>query len=155
MVGGQTRSKGLPTDPRTQTAGVRDMVPPGGWGLVDNKRNTHTDRYNQFIETFRGSQSGFPLLTPTMQAGQEYYNAGRAGLGWMRERQCVRCMQWLCCVFGNRRPSPAWRLISTLFGESATCSFVRCSSIQVPELSDSDSYSGSPQPFITRSPEDL
>ena len=41
MVGGQTRSKGLPTDPRTQTAGGRDMVPPGGWGLVDNKRNTH------------------------------------------------------------------------------------------------------------------
>ena len=32
---------------------------------------------------------------------------------------------------------------------------VRCSSIQVPELSDSDSYSGSPQPFITRFPEDL
>jgi len=28
-------------------------------------------RYNQFIETFRGSQSGFPLLTPTMQAGQD------------------------------------------------------------------------------------
>jgi hypothetical protein len=28
-------------------------------------------RCNQFIETFRGSQSGFPLLTPTMQAGQD------------------------------------------------------------------------------------
>ena len=29
-------------------------------------------RYNQFIETFRGSQSGFPLfLTPTMQAEQD------------------------------------------------------------------------------------
>ena len=81
MVGGQTRSKGLPTDPRTQTAGVRDMVPPGGWGLVDNKRNTHTDRYNQFIETFRGSQSGFPLLTPTMQAGQD----SDAGVGGTKE----------------------------------------------------------------------
>jgi hypothetical protein len=32
---------------------------------------------------------------------------------------------------------------------------VRCSSIQVPELSDSDSYSGPPQPFITRFPEDI
>ena len=28
-------------------------------------------RYNQYTETFRGSQSGFPLLTPTMQAGQD------------------------------------------------------------------------------------
>ncbi len=27
--------------------------------------------YNQYTETFRGSQSGFPLLTPTMQAGQD------------------------------------------------------------------------------------
>ena len=52
----------------------------------------------------------------------------------MRELQCVCCMQWLCCVFGTRRPSPAWRLISTLCGESANRSFVRCSSIQVPEL---------------------
>ncbi len=28
-------------------------------------------RYNQYTETFRSSQSGFPLLTPTMQAGQD------------------------------------------------------------------------------------
>ena len=28
-------------------------------------------RYNQFVEAFRGSQSGFPLLTPIMQAGQD------------------------------------------------------------------------------------
>ena len=28
-------------------------------------------RYNQFIETFQSSQSGFPLLTPTMQTGQD------------------------------------------------------------------------------------
>jgi len=28
-------------------------------------------RYNHFVEAFRGSQSGFPLLTPTMQAGQD------------------------------------------------------------------------------------
>jgi len=33
-------------------------------------------RYNQFIETFRGSQSGFPLLTPTMQAGQDSDGCG-------------------------------------------------------------------------------
>ena len=39
--GGQARSKGLPTDPRTHPSGGRDMVRPGGWGLVDNKRNTH------------------------------------------------------------------------------------------------------------------
>jgi hypothetical protein len=30
--------------------------------------------------------SGFPLLTPTMQAGQDSDGGG----GW----QCVRCMQW-------------------------------------------------------------
>jgi hypothetical protein len=23
----------------------------------------------------------------------------------MRERQCVRCMQWLCCGFGTKRVS--------------------------------------------------
>ena len=28
-------------------------------------------RYNQYTETFRSSQSGFPLLAPTMQAGQD------------------------------------------------------------------------------------
>ncbi len=28
-------------------------------------------RYNQFIEAFRSSQSGFPLLTPTMQTVQD------------------------------------------------------------------------------------
>ena len=27
-------------------------------------------KYNHFIEEVRSSQSGFPLLTPTMQAGQ-------------------------------------------------------------------------------------
>ena len=36
--------------------------------------------------------SGFPLLTPTMQAGR------RAGGGVFMG--CVRCMQWLSCVFG-------------------------------------------------------
>ena len=34
-------------------------------------------RYNKYTETFRGSQSGFPLLTPTMQAGQD--SDGRVG----------------------------------------------------------------------------
>jgi hypothetical protein len=28
-------------------------------------------KYNHFIEAVRSSQSGFPLLTPTMQAGQD------------------------------------------------------------------------------------
>ncbi len=30
------------------------------------------------------------------------YNTDRAGLGWMRKLQCVRCMQWLCCGFCTR-----------------------------------------------------
>ncbi len=33
-------------------------------------------RYNQCTETFRVSQSGFPLLTPTMQSGQDCYECG-------------------------------------------------------------------------------
>jgi hypothetical protein len=33
-------------------------------------------RYNKYTEEFRGSQSGFPLLTPTMQAGQD------SDVGW-------------------------------------------------------------------------
>ena len=48
MVGGQARSKGLPTDLGTWPAGVRSplgavtVVPPGGWSLVDNKtEHTH------------------------------------------------------------------------------------------------------------------
>ena len=40
-------------------------------------------RYNQYTETFRGSQSGFPLLTPTMQAGQDSDGGGLGGLDGM------------------------------------------------------------------------
>ncbi len=38
-------------------------------------------RYNQYTEAFRSSQSGFPLLTPTMQAGQD--SDGGVGLEGM------------------------------------------------------------------------
>jgi hypothetical protein len=61
-------------------------------------------RYNQFIET-----AGLSIRVSPSHP----YNAGRAGLGWMRERQCVCCMQWLCCGFGDA------------LGESATRSLVR------------------------------
>ena len=33
-------------------------------------------KYNQFIEACRGSQSGFPLLPPTMQTGQDSDGGG-------------------------------------------------------------------------------
>jgi hypothetical protein len=39
-------------------------------------------RYNQFIEAFRSSQSGFPLLTPTMQTVQDS-DGGMVGLEGM------------------------------------------------------------------------
>jgi hypothetical protein len=53
VVGGQTRSKGLPTDPKTQSVGGRDMVPPGDWGLVDNKLNgTHTQSTKDGVVLF-------------------------------------------------------------------------------------------------------
>jgi len=39
-------------------------------------------RYNQFIEAFRSSQSGFPLLTPTMQTVQDS-DGGMGGLEGM------------------------------------------------------------------------
>ena len=55
-------------------------------------------RYNQYTETFRGSQSGFPLLTPTMQAGQGS-NAG----GWLRGN--VYAASSDSGGFGTRRPS--------------------------------------------------
>ena len=32
----------MPTRPESSPLGAVTMVPPGGWGLVDNKRNTHT-----------------------------------------------------------------------------------------------------------------
>jgi hypothetical protein len=70
-------------------------------------------------------------------------------------RHSARASRGPLSVLLETYDGPAWRLISTLCGESANRSFVRCSSIQVPELSDSDSYSGPPQPFITRFPEDL
>jgi hypothetical protein len=33
-------------------------------------------RYNQYTETFGGSQSGFPLLTPTKKSGQDSDGCG-------------------------------------------------------------------------------
>ena len=43
-MGARLGLKGLPTDPRAHCGsplGAVTMVPPGGWSLVDNKRNTH------------------------------------------------------------------------------------------------------------------
>ena len=51
-------------------------------------------RYNQFIETFRGSQSGFPLLTPTMQAGQD----SDGGVCGCKEMCTLHVVIVLCCV---------------------------------------------------------
>ena len=56
-------------------------------------------RYNQFIETFRGSQSGFPLLTPTMQAGQD----SDGGVGGTEEMCKLHAGVMLCIVLHPRR----------------------------------------------------
>ena len=43
--------------------------------------------------------SGIPLLTPTVQAGQDSDGGG------VYQGDCVRCKQWMCGGFGTRRPS--------------------------------------------------
>ena len=55
-------------------------------------------RYNQFIETFRGSQSGFPLLTPTMQAGQD----SDGGVGSSEEMCTLHVVVVLCFWYRHR-----------------------------------------------------
>ncbi len=49
-------------------------------------------RYNQFIEASRSSQSGFPLLTPTMQARQ-HGGGGGGGLRDVPEYKRICCIQ--------------------------------------------------------------
>ena len=49
-------------------------------------------------------------------------------------RHSARASRGPLSVLLETYDGPAWRLISTLCGESANRSFVRCSSIQVPEL---------------------
>jgi len=62
---GQTRSKGLPTDPRAQPAGGRDNGPPGGgWSLVDNKRNTHHKTLQMDPEQNPRAVRDFPFFVP-------------------------------------------------------------------------------------------
>jgi len=48
------------------------------------------------------------------------YNANMAGLGWMRERQCVLYMQWWCCVLVIGK---VWRIVR--FPNRKEISFVR------------------------------
>jgi hypothetical protein len=59
VVGGQARSKGLPTDPRAQPAGAVTLSAAGGWGLVENKRNTHTGNGYKKLSLTRVFQWGF------------------------------------------------------------------------------------------------
>jgi len=49
-------------------------------------------RYNQYRNS-RSSQSGFPLLTPTIQTDRTRMR------GWLALRECARCMQWLSLCF--------------------------------------------------------
>jgi hypothetical protein len=55
-------------------------------------------RYNQFVEAFRGSQSGFPLLTPTMQAGQD----SDGGVGDSEEMCTLHAVVVLCFWYRHR-----------------------------------------------------
>ena len=65
-------------------------------------------RYNQFIETFRGSQSGFPLLTPTMQAGQD----SDGGVGDSEETCTLQAVMVLCFVFDEESFSKMFLSVS-------------------------------------------
>jgi len=57
-------------------------------------------RYNQFIEAFRSSQSGFPLLTPTMQAWQD----SDAAVGGSEQMCTLHAVVVLCIVFVTMLP---------------------------------------------------
>jgi hypothetical protein len=69
-----------------------------------------------------GASAKFAVVAETVGEGvdsvedmpvcYERRNAGRTGLGWMRERQCVRCMQWLCCVFVVGK---VWRIVPCVY----------------------------------------
>ena len=69
-----------------------------------------------------GASAKFAVVAETVGEGvdsvedmpvcYEGRNAGRTGLGWMRERQCVRCMQWLCCVFVVGK---VWRIVPCVY----------------------------------------
>ena len=52
-------------------------------------------RYNQYTKTFRSSQSGFPLLTPTMQTVQDS-DGGMGGLEGMCTMHAVVVLCFWC-----------------------------------------------------------
>ncbi len=68
--------------PRTCGRGITNISKCAGLSI----RVSPSHPYNAgraglgWIETFRGSQSGFPLLTPTMQAGQDSGGGGGGGV---------------------------------------------------------------------------
>ena len=51
-------------------------------------------RYNQYLEVCGALNQGFPFSPLQCRQGRT-----RMG-GWVAQRKCVRCMQWLWCVFG-------------------------------------------------------
>ena len=68
------------------------------------------------------------------------YNAGRAGLGWggwVALRECVRCMQWLCCgfVFGDMdscRDVPQYKVMKFLVVRSSWAAAIYLNSFTGP-----------------------
>ena len=65
-------------------------------------------RDNQYTETFRSSQSGFPLLAPTMQAGQD----SDEGVGDSEETCTLEAVMVLCFIFDEESFSKMFLSVS-------------------------------------------
>jgi len=96
-------------------------------------------RYNQYTEAFRGSQSGFPLLTPTMQAGQD------SDGGWVSLRECVRCVQGLCCGFvlgdmDSCRDVPQYKVMKFLVFGIISSSLLSELQVMIPKVNHNGVY---------------
>jgi hypothetical protein len=89
----------------------------------------------------RDSQSGFPLLTPTMQAGQD----SDGGVGGRKEMGTLHAGVMLCIVFITMLPDRVddsfTSTIRLYLSPSQLCLIKRMSNFKVTYLNVVDSYS--------------
>ena len=89
----------------------------------------------------RDSQSGFPLLTPTMQAGQD----SDGGVGGRKEMGTLHAGVMLCIVFVTMLPDMAddssTSTICLYLSPSQLCLIKRVSNFKVSQLNVGYSYS--------------
>ena len=98
-------------------------------------------RHNQYYRSWRDSQSGFPLLTPTMQAGQD----SDGGVGGRKEMGTLHAGVMLCIVFITMLPDRVddsfTSTIRLYLSPSQLCLIKRMSNFKVTYLNVVDSYS--------------